>query len=345
MPGARASDEARASYAGVRRHVASFEEAVLEGAGRAEPLMRWFPELGRAARELVDLSGGRWRTRFYPSERDYPASHVQQERRKFLVHNAQGSWLLRFAGIGPHMAELAARARHLGELSITPPVQSLEHGFTLARWAEGRPLPCAAHSREALLRALTRYLTVLATRFAVPPERSGASLESLFDMAAFNTGELLGPDAVEQLAVLGEQLPALHAQARPVAIDGKLDAHEWLVTPDGRVLKTDALDHHIAHDLIGCQDIAWDLAGARVELALSDAELEALLAALRDAGRPVSPRALSVYEPLYLAFRAGHATLAASSLAECAGEAERMQALAQRYRQILAHRLGASGQA
>jgi hypothetical protein len=29
-----------------------------------------------------------------------------------------------------------------------------------------------------------------------------------------------------------------------------------------RLLKTDALDYHAGHDPIGCQDIAWDIAGA-----------------------------------------------------------------------------------
>ena len=43
---------------------------------------------------------------------------------------------------------------------------------------------------------------------------------------------------------------------------------------DPTLLKTDALDHSEGHDLIGCQDIAWDVVGAATEL-----ELSAVLAA------------------------------------------------------------------
>jgi hypothetical protein len=37
----------------------------------------------------------------------------------------------------------------------------------------------------------------------------------------------------------------------------------------GRLLKSGALDHHAGHDLVGHQDIAWDIVGAVVELGLS----------------------------------------------------------------------------
>ena len=66
-------------------------------------------------------------------------------------------------------------------------------------------------------------------------------------------------------------MPAgLKGAVRRVETDNRLHAWEWLHTPDGRLLKTDALDHHAGHDLIGCQDITWDIAGATVELDLSD---------------------------------------------------------------------------
>ena len=41
-------------------------------------------------------------------------------------------------------------------------------------------------------------------------------------------------------------------------------------------MKTDALDHAFGHDLVGCQDIAWDLAGAAVEFDLDTEERETL---------------------------------------------------------------------
>jgi hypothetical protein len=40
----------------------------------------------------------------------------------------------------------------------------------------------------------------------------------------------------------------------------------------GRQLKTDALHHHAGHDLVGCQDVAWDIVGVTVELGLSQTQ-------------------------------------------------------------------------
>ena len=60
-------------------------------------------------------------------------------------------------------------------------------------------------------------------------------------------------------------LERLERVVRPVEIDGRLHAWSYL-RRDGHLLKTDALDHHAGHDLVGCQDIAWDIVGAKIEL-------------------------------------------------------------------------------
>ena len=89
-------------------------------------------------------------------------------------------------------------------------------------------------------------------------------------------------------------------------IDGRLHRWEWRRTPDGRLVKTDALDHAAGHDLVGCQDIAWDVAGAAVEFDLADAETERLRAAVaRAAGRPVSAAAVAAFRLCYAAFQGG----------------------------------------
>src|SRR3954453_21950736 len=67
---------------------------------------------------------------------------------------------------------------------------------------------------------------------------------------------------------------------RHVLTDNRMHAWEWLVTPEGRILKADALDHHRGNDLVGPQDVAWDLAGAAVELELDEDGLERLSASL-----------------------------------------------------------------
>lgn len=51
---------------------------------------------------------------------------------------------------------------------------------------------------------------------------------------------------------------------------------EWIALPNGDVLKCDAVDHSSAHDGVGVQDIAWDIAGAAVEHELTGDELEVI---------------------------------------------------------------------
>jgi hypothetical protein len=219
------------------------------------------------------------------------------------------------------------------------------HGFTLARWADGVPLPCTSYDREALLCSLSRYLTLLARGFRVYDEPRGASLDELFRMCTHNALQLLGDAAARELEPYRQRLLHLSERARPVAIDGKLDRHEWLVLREGHVQKTDALDHHLGHDLIGCQDIAWDVAGAKVELDLRASELDRLLASLRDgAGVRLEPLDLRFYELAYLCFSAGHASLARLALSACApAEAARMMASTERYTQKLAEVLFCTG--
>jgi hypothetical protein len=143
---------------------------------------------------------------------------------------------------------------------------------------------------------------------------------------------LLGDPQAEPLAKLAELLPELEQTHSPIATDNKLDRHEWLCLPDGRLLKTDALEHGHAHDAIGAQDPAWDVAGAVVELGLSHDEREALLARLRNqAHRTFTHRKLRFYEIAYAAFRAAHAALAVESLHAWPEDAQRMSRSSEAY--------------
>jgi hypothetical protein len=96
-------------------------------------------------------------------------------------------------------------------------------------------------------------------------------------------------------------------------------------------MKTDALDHAFGHDLVGCQDVAWDLAGAAVEFDLGSDERETLVRWVESrTGRSISRRLVRALEPCYLALEIArlHFGLAMSGQQ---GDQRRLQAADQRY--------------
>ncbi len=197
--------------------------------------------------------------------------------------------------------------------------------------------------RDALLRQLGRYLAFRARQFPATPDR-GAPLATLWDMACRNTRIALGSDAARRLHRLcsPQDLHRLERHIRRVETDNRLHAWEWLALPAGRILKTDALDHHAAHDLVGCQDIAWDIAGATIELGLSPAEQDTLCAILEaETGHATDPALLALLRPCYLAFQLADHTMAAAGAAGWGAEPDRLRALADRYAAQLRHTIQA----
>ena len=104
---------------------------------------------------------------------------------------------------------------------------------------------------------------------------------------------------------------------------------EWLIRPGEPLLKTDALDHHTTHDLVGCQDIAWDIVGATVELGLEANSLVAALERQKQGG--IDPKLIAFYRPCYLAFQLGAAIMAAESNAHDPAEETRLRQAAAAY--------------
>jgi hypothetical protein len=112
-----------------------------------------------------------------------------------------------------------------------------------------------------------------------------------------------------------------------VAGDSRMLPHEWIATDRGYI-KTDAFDHHDDHFFPGCQDIAWDIAGASVEWGFDVSVLADRYLRLQSDSTLTSR--LPFYLTAYRAYRAGYCKLAADSLAGTA-EAERFQSLASKY--------------
>ncbi|OAS24466.1 hypothetical protein [Methylobacterium platani] len=339
-PGHAAGDDIRRLYARARRHVLTFDDLVLR-AGRPEHrLESWLaPLVGPVTAPLEEISGGAWRTHAFADPDTWPPANPMQERRKFLARTGSGTWLAKFVGLGFEGERKVGRARDLHAAGFCPEVAGFAHGFLVESWiADATPLPRAGLAPARLAERVGDYLGHRAAAFPSAPGR-GAALEALWEMARHNAAEALGEGAASGLDGWRGLLPGFAAAARPVETDNRLHAWEWLVRPDGTLLKTDAVDHHAAHDLVGCQDIAWDVAGAAIELGLTGAAGRRLRDSIaRRTGRAIDPAFVAWLEIAYAAFQLGAATMAGASAG--ADEQPRLAAEVARYRAHLASRLG-----
>lgn len=339
--GPHAGERHRRRWERARRCTVDFEE-IFASPSCPWPLESWVEDLtGPAEVPLEDLGAGRWRERLFPDPARRPPAHLQQERRKYLLTSGDRRWLLKSAGLGRYGRERLEMAEILRKAGFIPPVAGLRHGFLIGPWLDGaRPLPLVPDlDRAALLDRVADYVSFRAGRFPAGPDRQGASPASLLEMAEFNASQALG-DGAERLRAWRQRLPELSALARPVLTDNRMHAWEWLVTPEGEILKSDALDHHAGNDLVGAQDSAWDLAGAILELDLSEEERGCLLESLARRGVRTSPVQLAFYTSTYLAFQIGWHELAARALQGMdAEEADRMRRAGERYAERLRREL------
>jgi hypothetical protein len=324
-PGPQADASIRALWARTTQHHLGFDAAVCHAARPAHRLAQWVaPLTGPLVAPLQDIGGGAWRDVQAAAHHvgTLPPAHPWQERRKYLAHTAGGTWLLKFAGLGRAGDRALARAGELADAGFSPAVAGLRHGFLVERWRDDlAPLSGAStpQARARLVERMAEYLAFRARRFAAAPD-SGASITELFEMMRCNVREALGDAALSILGpVEGDRLDAALRRAaqrvRRVETDNRLHRCEWLVGPS-LLLKTDAVDHAAAHDLVGCQDIAWDVAGAEVEFSLSGAEALHLARSMASRGVDVDPGLLALLRPCYLAFQWGHAAMAADATSD-----------------------------
>ncbi|MER8972972.1 MULTISPECIES: hypothetical protein [unclassified Mesorhizobium] len=326
-PGPEASTNSREAWTVCQKHSVDFERTF--PAGSAVPTLRdWVARtIGSTAVNLTEISGGEWRRFRDRTEEHWPPVHRGFERRKFLASAGREKWSVKFVGLGEIGMHKAETARRLNDAGFGPDIAGLCHGFLVERWIDGTTLERARHSKEKMVAHLARYLSWRAAN--LPASEPGASLEALADMAVQNTSEALGESRAAELRNwFSKQAPPKTMQR--VEIDGRLHPWEFILSRGGTLIKTDALDHCRSHDLVGCQDIAWDIAGARVEYSLADAATAALCKAVEaTTSRPVDANLVHYYEPCYLAFQLG-----LWSMAERSGddrEQIRLAAAARRY--------------
>jgi hypothetical protein len=330
-PGPHALPRHRERWSAVPRHVVEFDEVFLDP--ETVLLARAVAaRIGHPVDGWEEISGGEWRRVRLGDESRWPAANTQQERRKFLARAGGAAWLVKFAGLGQHGARKLRAAQRLYEAGWGPQPAGLCHGFLVERWMAESATPERACVPD-LARRLGSYLGYRAG--SLPPAGSGASLTELRRMALHNAREGLGDAAADALAKRLADAEMIEGRVVRVWTDNRMHRHEWLLCGE-RLVKTDALDHAAGHDLVGCQDIAWDVAGAIVEFGIGEADAARLCQAVaEESGRPVDARLLGFLLPCYLAFQIGSAAMAGP----CVGcqDAQRFDAAAARYgRRLLA---------
>ncbi len=335
-PGSQAAARHRDRWRTARRHVVSFEDLLLRPDHPAHRLDDWFEDLtGPALAPLEDIAGGRWRQHHSFGGKAVPPADGFAERRKFLLRAENGRFLLKFTGLGDHGLRALAMQQRLGDAGFAVPPSAWRHGFVAEPWrSECVPLSVVEFDRRATLARLAAYLGFRVRSFPADG-RSGATLPALLGMLAANTGEAVGEWAgTAMIERWRPRLSALAPRRQPIITDNRLHRWEWLVTPDGHLLKTDAVDHHAGHDLIGCQDVAWDIAGAAVEFDLTEDERRWLVEAVAHAGGlSVSAELVGFHLEAYAAFQLGAARLAADRNPE--DDRRRWTAQAERYQAAL----------
>jgi hypothetical protein len=257
-----------------------------------------------------------WRAESRMDERDWPATWSQLTSPKY--RSEAGDVLWKYEGLGRAGDQVRVRGKALGEAGFSPRMVAASHGFSAYRYVPGEPLRCTEWNADLAERA-AQYLVFRRTEFATDPDAS-----ALHQMVIHNVRALLDLD----LAAYALEVAA------PSFCDARLMPHEWIRTPEGRLLKSDATMHGDDHFYPGPCDIAWDVAGTVIEWKLDDAsEADFISRYERRSGDRVRHR-LAQYKLAYAAFRAAYARMAASTMSGTP-EAERFNRAHDRYTDVL----------
>ena len=306
-PGPAADSDTRARWTSAQRHIVTFDEA-FGTTDRDLRFVGWFEDLIGPIQSCQDVSGGCWRDVIDTGPEGRAPADPRLERRKFILKSAAGeTFLAKFAGLGRLAEAKLDRARTLSDAGLVPEPVGMRHGFLIERWlATSKPIGIGEGD---LVDFVGSYLGVRAKCLKVPCP--GASLAALADMALANIGEGLGAEIAACFDDLPARATALSASVRAVATDNRMHRWEWRRRAGGMLVKTDAVDHCESHDLIGCQDPAWDIVGAVIEFGWEGPETaKFLLGSAAGAGGGVDPALLAFYEPCYAAFQLGLFTMA-----------------------------------
>jgi len=345
-PGPNAREETRARWKTLPSYVAPEQDVRVASLPLAQALWQSIdPEDRDPLRRVVSCGGGAWRSLRYGCPSEWPAVCAPFERPKWIGEGRSGRRVLfKFAGFATapgsalSLAEVQTqKIARLASRGLTPPALATTHGFVATDWIEGQALT-RADAEPGLARKIGGYV---ATASGPPLSTSAAraARNRVETMLSVNTGETLG-DAAAAVA-LSLFRPVAVLENMPRSGDGHMAPHEWIRTPDGRVLKTDAGGHELDQSWTGRQPVLWDLAGAILEWDLDPAMEQELLDGFARAGGYVcAPLALDAYRAAYAAHRIGQVRLA-QDLESDRDEQVRLKGEYERWREKLTMCFGA----
>ena len=183
---------------------------------------------------------------------------------------------------------------------------------------------------------LSRLADYCAFRAATFPAEL-RDLSTLQQMADHNLRELGFLEAGFSTAVNSNPMnsnPMKLGLKRPVIADGRMQPHEWLLTADGHMLKTDSGSHGDDHFFPGPTDIAWDLAGAIVEWEMTEEQSATLLDAYRHKSGDDAVSRIHHFVIAYLVFRCAYCLMATNALGE-GEESRRFRQAAEKYKLMI----------
>lgn len=284
-------------------------------------------EVRRPSQAVDFAGGGKWRSRAFASEPEWPAIWTSFERLKYVSSNADKEddepRLYKFAGLGHYGDDVYERELKVADAGFGPRPRQESDGFVSYPWiahqgTSGRSLS----SRDISPDVLARMAEYCAFRLRTFPVEL-VELNALQQMAKHNLREL-GLDSTAELRL-----------EHPVIADGRMQPHEWLMTKEDRLLKTDSGSHGDDHFFPGPTDIAWDLAGAIVEWRMNEQQAREFIDRYRCASGDEPSARINGFIKAYAVFRAAYCLMAANAMPGSDEEA-RLRGAAEEYKEMAA---------
>src|SRR5215470_685721 len=281
-------------------HAPSTDNLCAENAAERCRQFRWQPakaEVRKPNAAHVWIGGGEWRRYLLPHESPWPASWLHFERLKYLSAQGAEPRFYKFLGFGHYGTEIIERETKLADAGFGVEARVESDGFASYPFVDGHPMSASEISESALAR-LAAYCAFRPTVFA----EDSAELQSLQQMASHNSQQLkCGLDI------------KLHME-RPVMTDGRMQPHEWLLTRDGQMLKTDSGSHGDDHFFPGPVDIAWDLAGAIVEWGMDSDSMKTFVQMYQRVSGDDAENRVADYIRAYSVFRCAYCLMAGNAM-------------------------------